>query len=613
MSDYGGALRLSYIDSNSVTHSYDLGSITDLNETFQKKTLTVPLVTLPASRAFTVESGNSRAYSINFTRKSPDVHNDTGSDPTKWSNAYWYAQLTAAVDRWQCLSDGFTLTYTPGSSGLDDHEDCPNPYIPPFGYNSATGSYITELNGYVRSLTRTYKAEYNQSISGTLVFAVGTMYVSSDDVPIPTNLSGTTAEKEALLPSPISKTAFSITMSSSDRSTYYYLLNDANGLNCVDSYTLSGGISNPFESLTMDIPRKKLVAVAPALENDILAGKNKIQINAVGRSNLTVVKCSLSDNTYTITAYCEAAIVKGSTLASAGSAYADAWIENIMRSFGIAYIHSPYNSSLTSGNNILSFNAGQNIWYILQVCAAYLGCKIFFADNRAYVSDFASSAVYGPGSAVPVFSYGAIDLYNRSSTSMYGRVLGSVSLGSEGTDTVVNVQTIYCSDTYGTIQSDYSETFKSGSSVSTFGEMEGNTLYVPELVEGTNTDDNGVETTYHQASTFANGIFKYRAEPQQSISFTVKEMIRNGTSVYWRPCFATPSRITSVTDEVDDIVVNNASYISSSSTVPQKFLLSGYERHYPAGTTTYTFGVVENVDLSTSTQQLSTNLSNVNG
>lgn len=604
MMDTGGTLRMRYVNASGTTISLDFGTITAINETFQKRVMTVPLTSLPSDSAFAVESSNSLAYSINYSRVSPTPYNNNSSDSTQWSNSRWYSQMSAAIDRWQAKTDGFVLKYTPDASGDDA-----NPHVPAF-----------ESNGYVKNLTRRYKSEQNSVIEGVLTFNVGTMFVNNQS----SDLSNSTL--------PIYKSNFLVTISNSSRNVWYTLMNGNEGdsaVNCISSYTLSGGASSPFEYAILKIPKKRLTAVtSESFVKDIKAGKNQLNINAVGGlSEMIVSKCKLSGDTYTLTAYCKAEMLRGDTLKNGSTSQSPSqWIRSILgggNSFGInfvegeTYIHGTYPSM--GEKDYIRFETGQNIWYILQICAMYLGCKIFFAENKCFVLNYKTD----PNSVVE--SYSMINLYpaslSASDHQLYGRVIGSVSLGDEGIDTVINAQTVYCSNELNKVQTNTSTYFLDSASISAFGGREGSTMYIPELLEGkkdtTSTEGTEGETTeepekiqYNQATKFVNNMFSYRREPQQSITFNVKEMHKTNTgNIYWKPCFAVNSRAVSIVDTVDDVTITNASYISG--TAPQKFLLSSYERSYPEGISSYTFGVVANIDLSSSTSEILSNLSNV--
>ena len=582
------------------------GSIS-ISESFSKSCTVVPLVSLTIDDTFAVDTRTQKIITVSFNRVQPNDGIDGGSDSTRWNNGYWVNRVTAAMNRWQCRTNGFRLYFEPS----DD-----NPYVAPF-----------DVNGYVKNMSIQYSADDPSRVTGSFEFHVGTMYVN-------TNRSN---------PSEVTRQdAFSILLSDSNRSAYYPLLND--DLNCVKSYTLSGGIENPFEYVTLKIPKNRLTSVLPNMvdENgsvDIVAGKNALVINAVGQSTMTVTKCKLSSNIYTITAYCDAEKLRGYSISSAESNTPMGWIEHILDgSFGgvvfkgdsLIMCHESSADSIGS----LEFREGTNVWYILQVCAMCIGCRVFFANNKAYVVDTRMSNTEGA-----MQECGLIDLYTRSEGDMmYARVTGSVSLGDEGTDTIVNSLTINCT-TNDPEADDPSELFTSSktfttnqASVNAYGKRSGGTLYMSELMEtseyvteeenpeaGQPDPDTGepqgdmIEVTHDaisQASVFASNYISYRAEPQQSIEFTVKEIEYRNGGACWVPCFDVAARATRIQDTADDVSITNSSDLGSG-VLPQKLTLSTFSRSYPEGTTTYTWGVMASIDLSTSTSQIVTNLDNV--
>ena len=135
-----------YLEYNG--QRFYLGAITNVTETVQKRTGITPVVTKGMQRAFPIETGNSHSYDLSFTRKNPENAVESGTDSTRWSNAYWYRQLTNIMDRWQARTDGFMLYY---------EEDNTNPNFPSFS-----------AGGYVKSISRTYNLNYNEVISGSL-------------------------------------------------------------------------------------------------------------------------------------------------------------------------------------------------------------------------------------------------------------------------------------------------------------------------------------------------------------------------------------------------------------------------------------------------------------
>lgn len=573
----GGILTLTYSDSNSIIQSIEVGCVTTLQESLSKSCTVVPLVSMSVADTFAIDTKTQKTINIQFTR-------EQGRDGM--SNAEWLNTMLGHLNRWQCRSDGFRLTYEP---------DRDNPYI----------AEINE-NGYVKSFSYSLKEGINDYVSGSIEFHVGTMYVNSS-----------TSENERTYISD-----YYIRMTDSDGVVPYTLMSSS--INCVESYTLYGGPETPFEYLTMTIPRNRLSSVAPALtaEDGIVAGRNRLDLHAMGDASMTVTKCKLSDNYYTITAYCNADTLRGSMLQ-----YEEVDNpENIIRHI-LGNTEGNYNVKYTEdeGNLIMDYTtpedvgyvtlpAGTNVWRALQICAMLLGCRIFFANNCAYVVDYRKA---DPDHIQEAGDNGVIDLYNVSSDAM--ATVSTPSLGDEGIDTVVNSLTISATvnatdesgnATAGTQTG--SIIVRSEDSIALYNERS-TTLNLSELMETSEiTDEEGNTVTYamSQATVFGQNYLDYRDEPQQSIEFTMKEMYNdteNSLGAYWSPQYIPAARAARIIDEEDDVTITNVSKVTGGAR-PQRLFMSCYERNYPEGTTTYTWGAISTIDLASSTSQINSAL-----
>ena len=559
---YAGTLTLEYDGKE-----YDLGYLTKYRENFSKTSATTPIPTKGSDNTYAIESGGKMSVSLELQRKNPANGAATGTDSTRWTNAYWYSRISEIVDIWQARKDGYILKFTPS------HD---NPYTPE-----------REFRGYIKSFSREIAKGSPEIISVNVEFVVGTRYVSTN-----TSNSGTKV------------TDFQISMSNADGSAWYTLLS-GDAVNCIEAYDMEGGMEQPFESITLSIPKNRLTTVAPDLVDNIVPGYSKMVVRAVGKSRMTVVKCKLSNKTYKITAYCDAEAIKGYNLTTESSFTPWFWIKYILTSgeFGFTFSLNNDEDGLPSfiysvtpkeeETDELTFKKDTNVWYILQVCAMYLGCKVFFANNKAYCIDCRGKGTQSNVSDA-LKNYSIVNLYTYdTSDPIYGRTTGSVSLGDEGIDTVINSQSVECKDDTG---ANTTATYTEGKEVI----RAGNTLYATELIEGGD---------YSQGKTLAKNVVEYRREPQQSVTFTLKELQSTGSTVTWAPFFQPASRAEEITSLVDDFTVTNES-VDTGVRLPQKLLLSQYERHYPEGTTTYTFGTIANVDLAVSTSQIVTNQSN---
>ena len=79
----------------------------------------------------------------------------------------------------------------------------------------------------------------------------------------------------------------------------------------------------------------------------------------------------------------------------------------------------------------------------------------------------------------------------------------------------------------------------------------------------------------------------------------------------WMPYFGPASMVGRIHDDVNDVDVSNISDVDGSTPIYQKLALSAYSRSYPEGKSTYTWGVLSTIDLSSNTSQITTSLGNV--
>lgn len=559
-----GTLKISFSG-----REYELGIVESISDRYSKSVATTPIPTMSEDATFAIESDSSIVIAVEFTRKTPDYGVTDGDDSTKWTNGYWYEEIQKIMNRWQAKTNGCTLTYTPGAD---------NPYVPARNYN-----------GYIKTLSRVYDPGEPTTIRVSMEFHVGTMVVRKPS-------SGQT---------PVNASAYEITMSNWDQTQWFALMKG--DVNCISSYTIEGGMEQPFESITMQIPKNRLSSVAPDLVDNIIAGKSKMILKAVGTSTMTVTKCKLSNKTYSITAYCDAEAIKGYTLSVESTYTPWYWIKYIITSgeFGMAYIDPSDKEGVEESRRTffyalnpaegdydeITFKKGQNIWYILQVCALYLRCKIFFANGCAYCVDYCLQATqFASEKSRDAFTeYGDVDLYTtQEDNPLYGRVTGSVTLGNEGIDTVINTQVIQCTGDDG---KSTTVTYKAPDITVS---RSGTKLPISELIEGGG---------YTQATTVAKNLVEYRLEPQRSITFKLKEMQNTSGGLAWQPYFSPSARANMVRSTADDITITNMSD-DEKYRRPQKLLLSQYERSYPEGYTKYTFGIISNIDLAVSTSQI---------
>lgn len=554
MGDYG-KLIISYTGGPTI----DFGVVTSVNPQYTKSVSTTPIVSLPIDSAFAIESSSVMAYSFEFARKN-------GTDGV--TNAKWYDDLTSAMDRWQARTNGFRLQFIP--------EDNPN-------------MMALDINVFYRTCTRQYKQGDVEMIYGSINFTQGTMYL----------LSSPSGEY-------IPKSEFEIAMTESTGTRWFVVMSEKLGVDCVTEYTLRGGMEQPFEYMTLTIPKTRLTSVASALVDNIKPGMSRLMLNAVGRSAMIVSSCKLSGENYTVTAYCEAEQLRGYALESASAMTPFEWIVHILTSgmYGVDFKEGKtflYHVNPPSDpSDILEFDSGANVWRILQICAIYMKAKVFFTDGKAYLVDYTSTSASMTVDGAK-YSRQATELFPVSDQTeyMYRKVTGKASLGNEGKYPTLNQAVITCKGSKDDGWEQSSFTYLDEPSYRYYGVYYSQSFSVPELKQGGG---------FNQARKFAEGLFAYRRESVQSVEFTTREMYRpKGGVTSWCPTFQTSLTIRSLSSSTDDFQVDNISDIDGRR-VPQKLMLSTYERNYPECTTKYKFGMVSAVDLSTSTSQIRTAL-----
>ena len=438
-----------------------------------------------------------------------------------------------------------------------------------------------------------------------------------------------------------------------ERCYAFYNVRASEENNALSGYTLCGGENDPFEYLKLEIPRKKMFQIAPDLmePNAIVSGVNRVYLNAMGRGSYITAASNLTGETCTITAYCQAYKLTSTVLADSLTGRPFDIIEDIVKGgrFG-DFITGDLKYWCVKREDVadlLSFNSGETLWYVIQVCAMYLGCRVFFTGEDCYLVDYRLALPVDPdvssdhgqitftrqgeqyvGSTtamtgfrcsgellrnddgtttanrcIPnaVYDFDDIDLFSTDAARPeYGRVVGEVRLGNEGLTTVINKITINCAN-------NVAVTIQSNKAVRQYDNTEMSKIIdIPSLIETNPENYDTDEKIYHQGLTVASNIIDYRCESQQSMEFTFKEFVHTNGEIHWVPFFPPSSRVKSISDSVDNVNVSNISTLNNSIVKPQKLILSSYTRTFPEGTSTYKFGVISSVDLSTKLSEMTT-------
>lgn len=154
------------------TQILDMGIPTAFSPQFSKSITKFPLVTRSYTDTLGIESRTSLHLQISYTRKEPLSTNDNSTDSTKWSNERWIEGVNEAMDRWQVMSDGFTIVFN--TQSLTPSKDADgNQY-----YRSVYSGFPAVVrNGYVSSLSMKYKEGVPEVLTGDVTISVGSMTV----------------------------------------------------------------------------------------------------------------------------------------------------------------------------------------------------------------------------------------------------------------------------------------------------------------------------------------------------------------------------------------------------------------------------------------------------
>lgn len=538
----------------------DLGIVTSFQDQLKSSLTTTGIPTMSSDRTFVIDTGTTESFTLSFYRKDPDGDG--------MSNREWIETLQSLVDRWQMQTDGCTLYMIPDAGESAE--------IPSFS-----------VNVYITSLSHTYNKGTPDLIEGQIRFIAGSVYGTYSDSP------------------QIDAGDMTVMISDSTGSAWYYLMNT--DFNCIESYKLYGGMNQPFEYIELTVPRRRMQSFASplVLDDDIIAGKNQLIVNAVGRGSFIVTRCKLKDDTYTLTAYAYPEAFTGTvTKRRYTNTYSPYQIiTDILRegvqigNLSIIYTGSNFQSRYSIARDTwdgeVDFPTGSNAWYVMQVCALRLNCRIFFVEGVCYLWD--CTQLFSSG--WDAYQTRPLSLYTESATGatgpiyIYENVVDTAELGDEGTASLCTV----CNVRYTSGDEIVTLTcYCNASSLNYYGEKGGKTLTLTEIH---NEDD---------ARIIGETYCEYLCESQTSIGFAVKELTEDG----WNRAFEPTSAFAEIRDEVDETVVTNRSKASGEA-FTQMLCQSTFQRSYPAGSSTYWYGIMQQTDLTQTVSSILSALNNV--
>ena len=236
------------------------------------------------------------------------------------------------------------------------------------------------------------------------------------------------------------------------------------------------------------------------------------------------------------------------------------------------------------GQRDVYFPQNTNCWYVLQLCAYYLGAKIHFSDGDCYITGYPSSPS------------GTIDLSSDSDLSPF--LLEVPELGSEKSDNIINkipfrygtkdkVVTRMGTETEGV---QYNE-----------GSTENSTSIGSYGIRSTQRTLYGIRSTMEESEVvgkrIADGMMAFNLAGGQAITFILNENV-NGE---WVSKFGTEHYPQTIKDDLNKVSLSTSTALGQYAPI---LGLREYERNYPKCTTMYTFGPQNPVNLSMKIAQI---------
>ena len=603
------------VKNNTITGARYSTITENVTDNISASVSVTPIVTYDAENAFAFDIQANEQISFNFIRKNPagsyhkmingtpavtPLPDDSSDDDRLWSNRRWVNELVKLVNRWQAESDGCILTYEPIDPALQH------------GFS---------VNVFLRNVTHTMSINSNEIVKGSIDAQVGSMTGDA----IRASDSGTSLEGYN---DKINFEDMSVCMTSSDGLSTYTLYRkgilingEKHDLNCVSSYTLKGGPEQPFEYLVMEISKKRLSVVAPNLLNDIIAGRNRVTLNAMGKGTFIVTKCSTSSTTYKIIAYSTCEIYRSTSINQTVFKFGG---ETLTTPFNIIYTILTTQREVGMGSNITpvyftadtikyaffasnnvwghtrdecSFSNNSSSWYIISVCALKLNCKVWFSDGYAYLID---PTITQPMLAYPE-QYGIttnIAHYNSHISKIYlnesepyplsatdterkfsKSVCDTISLGDEGAETICNfIKVQFDSEKDGRNSAALKKgNYMRGLTATCLIRPAGSNRYVVDTSSNQKIAQSqakyGIKQIVYKipeignvdADDIAIKVAESYCDGEQSVGFKLKEMHieRNQqgavTTKYWQKYFPSFTQVDSIIDYSNDLVLSNRS------------------------------------------------------
>ena len=259
---------------------------------------------------------------------------------------------------------------------------------------------------------------------------------------------------------------------------------------------------------------------------------------------------------------------------------------------GKLIIHTSSGDSANWGQRDCYFPESMNAWYVLQLCAYAMNCKIHFSDGDCYLTGY---------NYITNTTHPAVNLTSQSNSQT---LLNAPTLGSFEAEDIINT----ISFKYGTLDNALDaddETSKvmviqtgevyDSASVNYYGILSSNKTF--QGIRSTNV------TSENIAKAIANAMIRFSKAGGQSITFEVIES-ENGQ---WVQRYGNESFPASITDEI------NGTSMTTTTPMGTNYITLGlrtYTRYFPQCITKYSFGPQNPTNLALKVSTLETSVNN---
>lgn len=564
---------------------------------------TTPIVTYTAENAMAFDTSATENITISFERVNPQFPKDNQETQSQWSNEKWIGALQQLINRWQVRTDGCVIEYIPnGDSTWHAHYS---------------------RNAYLKSVSVGYSNDYPEKIVGSISAAVGSMTANAKRDNIASQTQGYKKGGDVEL------AEMFVTITDSKKLNTYLLFDGSDqDNNVIESFTITGGRTQPFEVLQFSFAKNRLKNQASGLVDDLISGSNMITVfmasedGEISPSRFVLTKVQISGQTYKVTAYSAyyrmtqmnykynltfsdvvSAIKWGLFCAAGDTGSYGMHLDDSVVKVGGSTEGDPVSGTIVTQNNDMK------VWTFVQIMQMILGADVWFADNKLYIWRNKQNSTYAMDQYTDLLYVSANEedsLFMTDDQKMFVERIAEIAYGDEGATQIHN----NCRVKYMN-GNDASEVYAEDSnSMKFYGKTSEKTIDLTKVsfLNGKQNLVNAIADKYVQS---------HKDAEHASVTIKVNELryvlknIGSGEDIelpVWRREFPQIFACGMISDSKNDtIFTNRLNYEDASGNMPvmpNKLNLSGYVRKFPECQTEYTFGVIEPTDLTQNLSEL---------